>query len=163
MTSPQYPPPPSTPNPNPNLGPPLAAPDFQTLPQLVDEIRDLLDKLTGHWSELLILQDRRQDVRAAFDDLMNRQAFEVLKTRMTDPVNQNALDQAGLMGTQLNAKLGKGRSLWSKFWQFGGRKWLGRLLDWLNKILGSIGAALPGGEAIKELKELCEEELKDTD
>jgi hypothetical protein len=89
--------------------------------------------------------------------------FEQLKQALSNPGNHLQLDQAGLTGTQLNAKLGKGRSLWNKFWQFGGRKWLGRLLDWINKILGSISAALPGGEAIKELKELCEEELKDTD
>jgi hypothetical protein len=152
-----------TANPNPTLSPPGKAPTLQALPELVDEIRDLLDKITGHWSELLILQDRRQDVRAAFDDLVNRNVFEQLKQALSNPGNHLQLDQAGLTGTQLNAKLGKGRSLWNKFWQFGGRKWLGRLLDWINKILGSISAALPGGEAIKELKELCEEELKDTD
>jgi hypothetical protein len=152
-----------SPNPNPSLGPKPSAPDFHTLPDLVDEIRDLLDKITGHWSELLILQDRRKDVRDAFDELVNQQAFETIKTALTPPINAPALQQAGLAGKQLDAKLAKGRSLWSKFWQSGGRKWLDRLLGWLNKILGSLTAAIPGAEAIKELKELCEEELKDTE
>jgi hypothetical protein len=34
---------------------------------------------------------------------------------------------------------------------------LRKLLGWINKILESLGMVLPGGEAVKELKEAIEE------
>jgi hypothetical protein len=58
-------------------------------------------------------------------------------------------------------KLSKFRELWSRFMS-GGQGWLGRVLQFINKLLKSIVSAIPGVEAIAELKEQCEEEIADT-
>jgi len=86
--------------------------------------------------------------------------FSAVLNDLTAPDQATAakLKQVGLDGKQLEMKLGKGRSLWTTFWEQGSRKWLGRLAGWINKVLESLAQAIPGGHAIKELKDACEEE-----
>jgi hypothetical protein len=151
---PWAPPPPRPPGP-PSLG---------GLPEFLDAVRELLRKIIFEWDELLIAEERRQALQDAFVEV--NPVFDTLIDKVAatyDLTAQQKLVEVGLAGKQLEMKLGKGRSLWERFWRHGGRKWLGRLLGWINKILESLAAAIPGGHAIKELKDAVEEELKDTD
>ena len=68
---------------------------------------------------------------------------------------------AGLEGPQLDAKLAGYAHARVGLIQRGGLKALGRTLRWINAILGSLSAALPPAEALKELKELIENGAKD--
>jgi hypothetical protein len=138
-----------------------ALPPALDLPDFMDHVRWLLDKITGDWRELLIPRGRRVIVRDAFDDLETRDVFSNARTELGNAANKPALVTAGLAGKQLDMKLSKFRELWSRFMS-GGQGWLGRVLQFINKLLKSIVSAIPGVEAIAELKEQCEEEIADT-
>jgi hypothetical protein len=133
------------------------------LEDVVDQVKLLLDKITGVWSELLITSDRRKVMREAYDELLDPDVFEQAKLAIADIENSTALSNAGLApGTkQLEMKLGKGKSLWEKFFTSSKPRWLIRVLGWFNKLLGSLAAAIPIVEVIRELKDACEEEIKD--
>jgi len=133
------------------------------LPQFLDCVRWVLDRITGAWNNIFIVKHRRPIMRSAYDDLVNRNVFGETKSQATAAANQEKLKDAGLTGIQLSMKLEKFLDIWRNFWTNGGIRWLDRVLGWMNKILKSLAAAVPGGEAIAELKDACEEEIKDTD
>lgn len=154
---------------DPSLTPPAEPPELTDLADTLEEIRKLLRKIAYDWSELLVAHDRRKYVQDAYDEVTAAGgAFERVKKELSTPPTpelEQKLRDAGLEAStrQLELKLSKGRSLWGAFHWFGGRRKLGRLLAWINTFLESLGAAIPGAEAIKELKDACEEELKDTE
>jgi hypothetical protein len=139
--------------------PPPGPPALKDLPEFLDAIWALLRKIIFEWDELMIAQERRQVMKEAFNELDNK--FHAIKLGLVDFDTKKFAD-AGLDGKQLEMKLSKGRNLWRSFWKRGGRKWLGRVLTWSNKLLESLATVLPGGHAIKELKDACEDELSDT-
>jgi hypothetical protein len=130
------------------------------LPDFIDHVRWLLDKITGDWCILLVPRDRRNIMRGAFEDLDTRNVFEDVKTELVSTSKNQALTHAGLEGKQAEMKLSKFRDLWSRFMS-GGLGWLDRILRFINKLLKSIASAVPGAEAIVELKDQCEEEIAD--
>ena len=91
----------------------------------------------------------------AWDEL--RPAIVMLKDEVNSPDHATKLKEAGLSGKQLQLKLGILNRAWEKFKDTGTAKVLRKLLSWINKILESLGAVLPGGEAVKELKDAIEE------
>jgi hypothetical protein len=133
------------------------------LPEFIDSVQWLLDKITGDWKELLIPLGRRPIMREAYDEVVRDGVFIDTKAMVVnpDPPTTGALKRAGLAGSQLRMKMGKVVELFSNFFSKGGKKHLVRLLGWLNKVLKSLTSAIPGAEAIAELKDACEEEMQD--
>ena len=141
----------------------LEAPTLDTLEDLIDQVKILLDKITGVWGELLITSDRRTIMRDAYEELLDPDVFEQAKFAIGETANATALQIVGLApgSKQLEMKLSKGKSLWEKFFTSSKPRWLIRVLGWINKLLGSLSAAIPIVEVIREIKEACEEEVKD--
>lgn len=80
------------------------------------------------------------------------------------------LAAAGLTGVQLEMKLGAHRTASNRAREarphqppIGFRKIFKSLLGWINVWLGSLVAALGGGEAIKEFKEFLEQGVDDAE
>ena len=137
--------------------PPLTMPDLpiDNLEDFLEEVRKLFDNITYHWDQILIPAEFRKPLVEAWDEL--RPAIASLKDEVNSDDNATKLEEAGLSGKQLQLKLGILNRVWEKFKDTGTAKVLRKLLGWINKILASLGAVLPGGEAVKELKEAIEE------
>jgi len=74
----------------------------------------------------------------------------------------NRLSDAGLTGQALNAKMtGYTRSA-NRFWRRGGLKAMASWFGWVNTILSSLAAAVPGAHVFVELKETTEHVVNDT-
>jgi hypothetical protein len=140
-------------------------PNFETLADVIEAIRHVLDKITDAWSPLLIRQESRADLRRAFEDADSHlNVFEKLKIEVNNPHNAGELRDVGLApSAQLTTKLRQGSRRIKAFWKLGGRKMLGKVLEYFNRMLASLGRVLIGGELIKELKETCEAELQETE
>jgi hypothetical protein len=137
--------------------PPLTTPNLpiDNLEDFLEEVRKLFDNIAYHWDQILIPAEFREPLVEAWDEL--RPAIVTLKDEINSPDHETKLKEAGLSGKQLQLKLGILNRAWEKFKDTGTAKLLRKLLDWINKILESLGAALPGGEAVKELKDAIEE------
>lgn len=78
-------------------------------------------------------------------------------------VSSERLEEAGLTGAQLSAKITGYASARLFLLEWGGIKALKRAMRWMNSILGSLSTALPPAEALKELKEFIENGAKDVE
>ena len=142
--------------------PSLTMPDLpiDSLKDFLEEVRKLFDNITYHWDQIFIPAEFRGRLVDAWDEL--RPAITRLKDEVDSPYNETKLEEAGLSGNQLQLKLGILNRIWEKFKDSGTAKLLRKLLGWINKILESLAMAIPGGEAVKELKDAIEE-LMDSD
>jgi hypothetical protein len=121
-------------------------------------VRQLLQKIIDA-RDLLIPLSRRDLLEAAWNDFM--QQWDSLLGQLAQHQYQpQQLEQAGLTGSQLTMKLHGFWKAWEAFNWFVGRKRLKRVLEWINMILGSLGKVVPLVEALKELKEAIEEDLR---
>lgn len=70
------------------------------------------------------------------------------------------LAEAGLLGEELEYKYELITRLFDRFNRRRTSLWLRRLLGAINSFLGSLGQAVPGSEAVREIKEMIEQTLK---
>jgi hypothetical protein len=68
-----------------------------------------------------------------------------------------------LSGEELNFKFTGFQLAFDRFVVRGTLNFLKKLLKWINSILKSLIAAIPGAEPINELKEALENEIEDED
>ena len=117
--------------------------------QFIEKLFDLLIPRLGH-PDLQLFQDAWNETRPVLQQqvgLLNSVTSE------SNPI-WSAIQRVGLTGNNLKMKL----HYLAKAASGGWRK---KLLDLLNKFLGSLAAGLPGVEPIKELKEWLEELIGD--
>jgi hypothetical protein len=125
------------------------------LESFLEEVGKLFDNITNYWDQILIPAEFRQPLVEAWEEL--RPAIGKLKDEVNSYENEKALERVGLSGKQLDLKFGILNKTWELFKAKGTRQLLGKLLGWINKILASLAVVLPGGEAVKELKDAIEE------
>ena len=138
---------------------PLTHPPINDLNDFLNEVEKLFDDIIEKWGDLLFREEYRQPLADAWYEL--KDALPALKTRVSDPSSEleDRLKEVGLSGRQLSAKLLGLNSVWERFRKFGTIKLLRKLLEFINDVLGSLGVAVPGIEALDELKKLMEKWL----
>jgi hypothetical protein len=76
---------------------------------------------------------------------------------------EHELAGRGLRGPEFQAKVQGFQRFRALFWRDRQPRWLKKVLKWGDIILGSLAAAIPGGDAIKEFKETVEAGAEDMD
>lgn len=66
------------------------------------------------------------------------------------------LEALGLVGNELEMKLAGFTNAFERFVMLGGVRALKKVLRWINLFLGSLASAVPGVDALKEVKEAVE-------
>ena len=136
-----------------------------TLRNYIETIRQFLDELiTGNldskgaplFHEALVPSMRIawEEALPLFPDLMDA----IRSTDRPSRLSNEAIVSHGLWGAQLRFKLSVIRYLHDRYLA-SGKRTLRRLLEAIDTLLGSILAALPYGEGIKEIKEYLEHSL----
>jgi hypothetical protein len=126
---------------------------INNLEEFLNETQGLLDNIVGPWSQILFEENDREPLEIAWTEL--RPALPDIEYQLHDAL-PHQLEEAGLSGNQLTAKLKWLNDAWKKFKEKGTVKLLKKLLEWINLILGSIAIIVPKAEALKELKEAIE-------
>jgi len=129
------------------------------IPDFFDFVTQLFDEITGSWSPILFKQKFRQPILDAWNAIKGTvssvmSSFNSLAT--TD------LQNAGLIGKQLDLKLAGLNAAWTNFLQNGTVRFLKDLLGWVNSLLGSLATLIPPVEAWKEFKEAMEKLVEPT-
>jgi hypothetical protein len=126
----------------------------------LDEIEKLFDNMTESWSHLLFREKDRDPILQAWNDL--KPTLVNIKGTISHSTGDivGKLKDAGLAaGKQLDLKLRMLNDAWNRFKKRGTVRFLKELLGWINKLLGSLAKAIPGGEALKEFKEVIEKAI----
>src|SRR5262249_19103576 len=131
---------------------------IRDVPAFVEEVRKLFDNMVCSWSQVLFPQKYRQAIKDAWD-----QAKGWINAFLPawQKVPQQKKSDAGLHGKQLDLKLAGLSGAWDRFVKKGTVRLLKKLLSWINTILGSIASVVPGGEALKELKDALEKLIEE--
>jgi hypothetical protein len=117
--------------------------------EFAEKLFDLLiPRLSG--SDLQLFQDAWNETRP----ILKRQISVLRLVAFQGDSVWSGIERVGLTGNNLKMKL----HFLAKAASGGWRK---KLLDLLNKFLGSLAAGLPGVEPIKELKEWLEDQIED--
>ncbi len=145
----------------------------------------LFDFMIYQWSEILFPKNHRRLIINAWEKIGGRKArkereflfaqYEDIGTFIDDMESDfigkyetlrameasidSKLEDAGLKGEQLELKLFCLREAWSNFEKFGTVFLLKKVLTWINSILSSLATALPGVDAMLELKEAMENSI----
>lgn len=117
---------------------------------------------------ILFPQPLRGPLTQAYSEYRGEENYESPRHNLhyrleSGEVNYEGLVQVGLVDQQLNAKLTGYASARQALIQRGGLNSLRRTVRWMNSILGSLTSVLPPAEALKELKELVENGVKDVE
>lgn len=138
---------------------PPTHPSINDLNDFLNEVEKLFDDIIEKWGDLLFREEYRQPLADAWHEL--KDVLPDLKSQISDPSPElrARLKEVGLSGRQLSAKLLGLNSVWTRFRKYGTIKLLKKLLDFINDVLGSLGVAVPGIEALDELKKLIEKWL----
>jgi hypothetical protein len=94
----------------------------------------------------------------AFSDVNRDQLFQILD-ELIQQANPDTIIKHGLYGAQLNWKLSNINFHFKRFIENRTASLLDRLLSSIDTLLDSILDAVPGGSAIKELKEALQDSL----
>ena len=142
---------------------PATSQDRNQLIDFLNRIRDLFDEIVR--ARVILF---RQDLRDPLENVWTtsvRQTIEAvqLELRRPDQSLADALGNAGLSGQELAFKIKGFQMAFDRFWRRGTLNLLKKLLKWINTILKSLIAAIPGAEAINEFKESIENEISDED
>lgn len=148
------------------MGNPAQQPDLIELVRFLHDSRNVFRTIIDARG-VLFREEVRQPLYDAYTKDIERE-IELVMSELQDADQNNPdlcqkLGDAGLSGVQLYLKIVGFRRYYERFVKRGTLKVLEKLLRWINKILGSLAAGLPGAEAIKEFKEIIEGELDDTD
>lgn len=128
------------------------------LTRFLDEVEHLMAEIVEQ-RERFFRAELRELIQRAWDEVRPR--FGKLRDALSSGVFDDRLDEVGLRGAQLELKMrGFGLAL-EEFRRSGRLGLLKKLLDWINTILKSLVAAIPGGEPIVELKEILEKEIQE--
>ena len=134
----------------------------QQLAQFVRQLRALLLFLVNDEDcSNLFYSEMLPGMREAWPEVEPR--FEPYANRVSD-ANPELLAHHGLTGGQLRFKFNAVNFIASRFFEhfFSGneismaRKWLKKLLEIIDKLFRSLLAAVPGGGAIEEYKDIAE-------
>jgi hypothetical protein len=122
----------------------------------------LFDNIVESWDQILFRRDVRSFITNAWSSLKStvQTSFQTLRSSLRGIAN-DILERIGLTGHQLALKLKGLNDAWQAFNELGTVRLLKKLLEWINAILGSLIAALPGGEALKEFKEAIEKLIQE--
>lgn len=121
------------------------------LDELLSELRKPSDKVF----ESELPGDIVESVFGAWGEIRKREVLErAIHVQMEMP--RNTLEQSGLTGSQLSAKLRVLRWLGMRFARSRTGATLRRLLGMVNSLLGSLAEANPFVHALKEFKEVLE-------
>jgi hypothetical protein len=127
------------------------------LPGFIGEVEKLFDNVIESWNQLLFPETNRTLISQAWTEL--KPTLSSIRDALLNPIPTIAdkLRNAGLaVGKQLDLKLKMLNDAWERFKKRGTVRLLKELLDWINKLLGSLADVVPGGEALKEFKEVLE-------
>ncbi len=118
--------------------------------------------VTDVYGMLDMLVERRQEYfPAAFGDLIRDAWQEVAEQRgrvrdAVGSISDKQLASVGLTGRQLDLKLAIFDDWKKRFLESGGKRFLKKLLDWIDKILASISIVQPLVHALIEFKQSLE-------
>lgn len=143
--------------------------DRRDLQQFIEEFRDLMEDVTGPRHPGLLSPTRRDELRAAFEELTD--VFTQVRDALENPDIETSaipprtlsLTDADLIGPNRERKISGFRRGLERFRDWASRKTLGRAFRWANTILGSLAGVIPGAEALKELKEYAENLIADAE
>jgi hypothetical protein len=132
------------------------------IPQFFDVVTELFDEITGSWGPILFKQKFRLPILEAWNAI--KTTVSSVKDSFNDLVvtAQTKLQDAGLIGKQLDLKFAGLNAAWTNFLQNGTVRFLKDLLGWVNSLLGSLAAVIPQVEAWKEFKEAREKLFEPT-
>jgi hypothetical protein len=131
--------------------------DLQALREALAEARHVLEHVCryhGEWFD----DELREGVQQACEEVAARWdiAADAITTERAD-----AFEDAGLLGRQGAAKV-RGIKRWAReFFRNPTKRAFMRAAKWINILLGSLATIVPGGEALKEFKELVEAAVAD--
>ncbi len=139
-------------------------PDRTLLKDFFSQLRAFLQTLTDEPSayadDLILLEGAHQELQSMWEDPGMSDAFEnAISFTQIGPEDQ--LRSAGLTGVQLQGKLSVIQRWGSRL--LGDRfvKYLRRLLDAINSLLGTLAGFVPGADFIMEFKECFENNIDD--
>ena len=130
-------------------------PDREILLDFVDRLRPLLEEVVREIDSPINENRDATSAREAWTELLPH--FEKLRNWLEkSPTARLKLEGVGLTGKQLRFKMvGFDRAHRAYQTSPGKRSLRRRVLEWANRILGSLGVA-PGAEAIREFKDALE-------
>lgn len=134
--------------------------------ELREFLREVLDFLRATLNEpygedgLLVLKEMEPELKRAWSDFVEDFDFEKVESQIRDTPDEK-LQNYGLYGAQLSAKLTLFRRRLGDFFNKKLKKTLGKLLPSIDTILDSLIGATGINEAIKELKELLGNSIDD--
>lgn len=145
------------------------APPGRQLSQFVMQLRDLLRSLVNDEDcSNLFYSEMLPRMRHAWPEV--EFWFKAYAVMVSD-ANPQVMEHHGLTGSQLRFKFDAINFIASRFFEhfFSGnrisitRKWLKKLLKIIDKLFRSLLAAVPGGGAIEEYKDITESLVPDED
>ena len=137
--------------------------DRDTLFEFLNGVRTILQEIVN--AKVILFRESLRDPLENAWDTSVRNTIEMVQYQLRNPppgLNE-ALGDSGLSGSELTFKIQGFRMAFDRFWQRGTVNLLKKLLNWINTILKSLIAAIPGAEAINEFKEAIENEINDED
>jgi hypothetical protein len=144
---------------------------IETLRGFLAEVVGLFDNITGPWAPLLFKDGDRRLLADAWAEYKDRtlpdvesrlRAIETDPQRLSDEDHRRIAEHGLTPGsTQLRLKFHGLSNAWQAFYDFGTVRLLRRLLDWINRILGSIASIIPGGDGLEEIKEAIKHLIQD--
>jgi hypothetical protein len=137
--------------------------DRQKLIDFLDTVKTVIDEIIRA-RVILFREDLRGPLERAWVTSV-RNTIEIVQNELRNPGPglNDALGNAGLSEDELTFKLQGFQGAFDRFWRRGTVNLLDKLLKWINTILKSLIAAIPGAEAINEFKEAIENEIADDD
>jgi hypothetical protein len=137
----------------------LTAADRTFLETFLDRTKDLFQRIVDA-RDFLFPQRVRDDINAAWMDIEKKNVIRDAKQAVSHILRDRA-EEVGLSGPQLALKKSIFNEVWANFDLFGGKKWLKKLLEFINKLLDSLKVLFPPLEGVKEFKDAIEFELVD--
>jgi hypothetical protein len=125
----------------------------------VGQVGGLLQAAVFEEGEKLFYSELLPEMRDAWPSVSNR--FGTYTVQVSDASTQT-LQEHGLTEKELDFKFAAINFIARRFYQsLGGalqpmRDWFSKLLEIIDKLLRSLVAAVPGGGAIEEYKDICE-------
>jgi hypothetical protein len=131
--------------------------DLEALREAVGECQHVLDHVCRYHEDWFdaelreVVQRARDEVEHHWDPVLEA----------INPNNESRLAEAGLLGAQREAKSRGLRKRAREFFRSPSKRAFKKVAQWINILLGSLASIVPGGEALKEFKEVVEAAMSD--
>jgi hypothetical protein len=146
------------------MGGPASDADRHKLFDFLADVRYVLDEIVNARA-ILFREKLRDPLNAAWPSV--RHTIEAVQDQLRNPPDPDDLNRrlgdAGLSEAELSFKIAGFQLAYDRFAVRGTLNLLKKLLKWINSILKSLIAAIPGAESINELKDALENEIEDED